>query len=79
MRKTFHETFTVISDSRDISDNGRVRMGNTGPAFQLIRPLVRGKPVTISDTGEVQIGDYSAANSSGSDEPKVRIEPVRSR
>jgi hypothetical protein len=83
----FHEMLTVISDSGDISDSGRVRIGNMSPSFPVMPPLVRGKPISISDTGEVRIGDYSAAIGSGSTaEPNIRIAavsptfaPVRSR
>ena len=64
MTKTNHETLTVISDSRDVSDNGRVRIGNASPAF----PPVRGRPADISDTGKVRIGNASPA-----------FPPVRSR
>jgi hypothetical protein len=58
-----------------ISDTGQVRIGNASPAFPVMRPLVRGKPITISDTGEVQTGDYSAAVGSGTTayEPHIRI------
>lgn len=67
-----------------ISDSGRVRIGNTSPAFPLVRPLVRTKPAPLSDSGGVRIGDYTASISLGSttDEPKIRIArifaPIRS-
>ena len=40
-----------------ISDSGRVRIGNSSPAF----PPVRGIPTNISDTGKVRIGNSSPA------------------
>jgi hypothetical protein len=40
-----------------ISDSGRVRIGNSSPAF----PPVRGRPTNISDTGKVRIGNSSPA------------------
>jgi hypothetical protein len=61
------------------SDAGNVRVGSMSPAFPVMRPLVRGTPITINDAGEVRIGDHRAADTSGSDEPNVRIAPVRSR
>jgi hypothetical protein len=61
-----------------IFDSGQVRIGNASPPFPMMRPLVRGRPLTVSDTGEVQVGDYGAARNSGStaDEPNVRIAAV---
>jgi hypothetical protein len=40
-----------------ISDSGRVRIGNTSPAF----PPARSKPANISDAGNVRIGNTSPA------------------
>jgi hypothetical protein len=52
------ENSTVSSDSPAlISDSGRVRIGNSSPAF----PPVRGRPTNISDTGKVRIGNSSPA------------------
>ena len=78
MTTTNHEMLTVISDSGGMSDSGRVRIGNLSPPFPVMRPLVRGRPINISDTGEVLIGDYRPASSSGSaaDQPNVRIAAV---
>ena len=55
-RRPSHEVLTVISDSGDVSDSGKVRMGSLSPAF----PPVRG-PATTSDTGKVRIGSLSPA------------------
>ena len=62
-----------------ISDSGRVRIGNVSPAFPLMRPLVHSRPISVNDTGEVQIGDYRIADTSGStaDEANIRIAAVR--
>ena len=40
-----------------ISDSGRVRIGNSSPAF----PPARSKPANISDAGNVRIGNSSPA------------------
>ena len=40
-----------------VSDSGRVRIGNSSPAF----PPVRGRPSNISDTGKVRVGNTSPA------------------
>jgi len=40
-----------------ISDSGRVRIGNTSPAF----PPARSKPVNTNDSGNVRIGNTSPA------------------
>jgi hypothetical protein len=68
----------VIFDSRDISDSGRVRIGDFTPAFP---PPVRGRPADTSDSGKVRIGDFSPAfpppvrgtPSNTKDSGKVRI------
>ncbi len=52
------ETFTVISDSTNTSDIGKVRIDNVGPALP---PSLRGMPRNISDSGKVRIGNFSPA------------------
>jgi hypothetical protein len=52
------ESSTISSDSPlVISDSGRVRIGNSSPAF----PPVRGRPTNTSDSGKVRIGNSSPA------------------
>ena len=38
-----------------VSDSGRVRIGNSSPAF----PPARGGPANTSDTGKIRIGNTS--------------------
>jgi hypothetical protein len=56
-RTPLHDGLTVISDSGNISDNGKVRIGSFSPAF----PPVRGRPANTSDTGKIRIGSFSPA------------------
>lgn len=88
MAKVNDNEFSTKETPAAIYDSGWVRIGNASPAFPVMRPLVRGKPITVNDTGEVQIGDYRLANSSDGTggKPNVRIvaasstpAPVRSR
>ena len=64
-----------------ISDSKKVRIGNLSPAFPLMRPLAHSRPISVRDTGELQIGDYRVASSSDSSagKPNIRIAPVRSK
>jgi hypothetical protein len=50
-----------------ITDSGRVRIGNTSPAF----PPARSKPAKVSDTGKVRIGNTSPAF------PPARSKPAK--
>ena len=56
-RSRSHEVLAVVSDSRDVSDSGKVRIGNFSPAF----PPARGAPAQVSDSGKVRVGNFTPA------------------
>lgn len=63
---------SLTKENPVISDSGRVRIGNASPAFPMMPPLVRGRPVIISDIGEVRIREFSPADGAAG-KPNIRI------
>jgi hypothetical protein len=47
----------VISDSGEIRDRGKVRIGEMSPSF----PPMRRTPANTSDSGKVSLGAYTPA------------------
>ena len=47
---------TVISDNSDVSDSGKVEIGNFTPLFP---PALNRSPPNMTDGGKVRIGNYS--------------------
>jgi hypothetical protein len=48
---------TVIFDNKDVSDSGKVKIGNLSPVF----PPLRAKPANVGDAGKVRLGNFSPA------------------
>jgi hypothetical protein len=76
MANAKHSNVSTKESPAFISDSGRVRIGNTSPAF----PPVRSSSTNISDSGKMRIGNTSPAfppmrgrPANISDAEKVRI------